>query len=68
MYYIFKYLIFNLNYKIDLFKIKFYPSLRGNWEGDNILYTDIFFWKKNIVFFFFMNMKYERSTWIMHAP
>lgn len=53
MYYIFKYLIFNLNYKIDLFKIKFYPSLRGNWEGDNILYTDIFFWKKNIVFFFF---------------
>lgn len=66
MYYILKYLIFNLNYKIDLFKIKFYPSLRGNWEGDNILYTDIFFWKKNIVFFF-MNMKYERSTWIMHA-
>lgn len=66
MYYIFKYLIFNLNYKIDLFKIKFYPSLRGNWEGDNILYIDIFFWKKNIVFFW-MNMKYERSTWIMHA-
>lgn len=53
MYYIFKYLIFNLNYKIDLFKIKFYPSLRGNWEGDNILYTDIFFWKKNIYIFFY---------------
>ena len=30
MYYIFKFIIFNSNYKIDSFKINFYPSLRGN--------------------------------------